>query len=130
MFTFRKRYFIIALALFVTEVLIALFVTDKIIRPYVGDLLVVILIYCFIKSFLNLPVMPVAIFVLAFSFTIEFLQYLHIVDKLGLRKSKIASVAIGTLFEWIDLVAYTMGIAVVVIVEKYTARKNKVSQSR
>ncbi|MFT5385169.1 MAG: hypothetical protein ACI81W_002574, partial [Saprospiraceae bacterium] len=36
--------------LFLIEVGIAVFIQDRIIRPYIGDLLVVILIYCFIRS--------------------------------------------------------------------------------
>ncbi|PKB17222.1 DUF2809 domain-containing protein [Flavobacterium sp. 5] len=118
MLTFNKKYFLLTILIFVTEVLIALFVHDDIIRPYIGDVLVVILIYCFIKSFLELPVLPVAIFVLLFSFGIEFLQYLHIVEKLGLQKSKVAATVIGTSFAWIDLVCYVVGIIFVFIVEK------------
>ena len=46
MLTFNPRYFLVAVALFITEVLIALYVRDDFIRPYVGDFLVVILVYC------------------------------------------------------------------------------------
>lgn len=119
MLTFNKNYFGLAVLIFTIEVLIALFVRDQFVRPYLGDVLVVILIYCFIKSFLRLPVFPVAIFVLIFSFTIEFLQYLNIVEKLGLEKSPIARTVIGTLFEWIDLLAYIAGVAIVLTAEKY-----------
>jgi hypothetical protein len=123
MITFNKKYFIVASMLFGIEVLIALFVKDNFVRPYLGDTLVVILIYCFIKSFFNLPVIPVPIFVLLFSFTIELLQYLRIVEILGLQKSPIARTVIGTLFEWIDLVAYVAGICIVLIVEKYLSKR-------
>jgi hypothetical protein len=81
--------------------------------------LVVILIYCFLKSFLKLPVLTVALFVLLFSFTIEFLQFLNIVEKLHLEKSKMARTVIGTSFSWIDLLTYIIGIAIVIIIEKY-----------
>jgi hypothetical protein len=119
MLTFNKNYFGLAALIFTIEVLIALFVRDHFVRPYLGDVLVVILIYCFIKSFLRLPVFKVAVFVLVFSFTIEFLQYLEIVEKLGLEKSAIARIVIGTLFEWIDLLAYMAGTAIILVVEKY-----------
>ena len=108
--------------LFIIEVLIALYVHDEIIRPYIGDVLVVILMYCFIKSFLQLSVLPVAIFVLLFSFGIEFLQYLNIVEKLGLQNSKIARTIIGTSFAWIDLVCYTAGIIIILIAERGFAK--------
>ncbi|WP_052257111.1 DUF2809 domain-containing protein [Flavobacterium sp. AED] len=119
MLTFNKNYFGFAILIFFIEVLIALFVHDTFVRPYLGDVLVVILIYCFLKSFLKLLVLKVALFGLLFSFTMEFLQFLNIVEKLHLEKSKIARTVIGTSFSWIDLLTYIMGIAIVIIIEKY-----------
>src|SRR3954467_13055417 len=87
MITFRKRYFILALFLLLIEVLIALFLHDGIIRPYIGDFLVVILIYCFIRSFISARVLPTAIGVLIFAYAIESLQYLDLIGRLGLRES-------------------------------------------
>ena len=118
---FNPRYLVVAIFLFVTEILIALYVHDTIVRPYIGDLLVVILIYCFIKSFFAVPVFKTAIGVLVFSFLIEILQYFKIVELLGLQHSKFARTVIGTSFQWIDLVAYTAGIIIVIIAEKYIA---------
>jgi hypothetical protein len=115
---FNKLYFTLAVLLFGIEILIAKFAHDPIIRPYVGDLLVSILIYCFVKSFLHTPVLPTALGVLLFSYAIEVMQYFHIVNRLGLQNSKTASTVIGTSFEWIDLVAYTAGIALVLYLEK------------
>jgi hypothetical protein len=123
MLTFNKKYFGLTILFFVIEVLIALYVHDTIIRPYVGDVLVVILIYCFIKSFLKLPVLQVALFVLLFSFGVEFLQYLNIVEKLGLQNSKTARTVIGTSFAWIDLVCYIAGILIILIAEKGFPKK-------
>jgi|SRR6218665_808894 len=123
MFKFNKTYFILAVIIFFIEVLIALYVNDSIIRPYIGDVLVVILIYCFIKAFLDVKVMPTAIFVVLFAFFIEMLQYLNIVEKLGLEKSKIARTVIGTSYEWVDLVAYAAGIIIVIAVEKLRTKK-------
>lgn len=117
MLKFNFNYFLIAIFLFIVEVLIAMFAHDQFIRPYFGDFLVVILVYCFVKSFLNTPFFKTAIAVLAFSFTLEVLQYLDIVSRIGLGDSKLARTVIGTSFEWIDLIAYTLGIAFVIYVE-------------
>jgi uncharacterized membrane protein YfcA len=57
---FNKTYFALAMLIFGIEILIAKFAHDQIIRPYIGDLLVVILIYCFVKSFLDTPVFKTA----------------------------------------------------------------------
>ena len=98
--------------------LIAVFVHDRFIRPWVGDYLVVMLIYSALKSFLNIPVIAAAIFVLAFSFVVEFLQYLNIVEYFGLQNSPIIRTVLGTSFEWTDLIAYTLGVATILLMEK------------
>ena len=118
MLKFRYHYFIIALLLFLIELCIALFLHDKFIRPIVGDFLVVIFIYCFIKTFVDLSVWTTAISVLLFSYLVEFLQYLNIVDKLGLQNIKVAKIVIGTSFSWLDILAYTLGIAFVLLIER------------
>lgn len=115
--TFNKHYFALAVLLFITEVLIALYVTNNFVRSYFGDVLVVILIYCFVKSFMNLPVLPLTAAVLLFAFTIEFLQYLKIVEILGLQNSALARTVIGTSFAWLDILCYIAGVVVVLIVE-------------
>jgi len=122
--TFQKRYFVLAFLILLTEILIAVYAHDKIIRPYIGDLLVVILIYCFLKSFLAIPVFATAIAVLLFSYAVEILQYFNLADRLGFHNSKLAKIIIGSSFEWIDLVMYTAGIAIVLFIEKIRPEKN------
>ena len=51
----RWFYAICFAGLFVVETLIALFVRDAFIRPYMGDVLVVILVYCFVRMFITRP---------------------------------------------------------------------------
>jgi len=115
----------LTILLFITEVLIALYVHDNIIRPYIGDLLVVILIYCFVKSFFNFPVFKTATGVLLFSYSVEILQYLKLVDLLGLQHSNAANIIIGNSFEWIDMVAYTVGFLTILFVEKIIAKRKE-----
>lgn len=121
---FNAAYFRLASFIFTIETLIALYVNDNFVRPYIGDVLVVILIYCFIKSFLEVKVLSTALFVLLFAFTIEYLQYLNIIEKLGLQNSKIARTVIGTSFSWVDILTYIVGILIVIAVE-YFLRKEK-----
>jgi hypothetical protein len=118
MLTFNKRYFVFTVILFFIEIAIALFVRDRFVRPYVGDVLVVILMYCFVKTFLRLPVLPVALSVLGFAFLIEALQLLRIVEVLGLQNSPVARTVIGTSFEWPDVLAYTIGCGIILMLEK------------
>ena len=120
---FNPAYFLLALLLLITEIVIALFVHDTIVRPYIGDLLVVILIYCFVKAFLNSPVIPTAIAVLLFSFAIETAQYFKLINILHLQHYKLARIVLGTFFEWTDVLAYTAGIVLVIIAEKLRQKK-------
>ena len=126
MVTFNRNYFSLAIFIFIIEVLIALFVNDRFIRPYGGDVLVVILIYCFVKSFFDFPIAPVALGVLLFAFVLEILQYIKIVEKLGLEKSVIARTVMGTSFAWMDILAYIVGIGMVLFVEKVMLKKELV----
>ena len=120
----NKSYAFLTILLFLTEVCIALFVKDKFIRPYFGDLLVVILIYCFVKTFFNTPIIKTAIAVLLFAYFVELLQYLQLIEILGLQHSKLAKIIMGSAFNWLDMLMYTVGIGIVLIVE-FFFRKRK-----
>jgi hypothetical protein len=82
-----------------------------------GDFLVVILLYCFLKSFINTPVFITACCVLLFSYIVEVSQYFHLINQLGLHHSKIAGILLGTSFSFTDLLAYTLGIVMVIAIE-------------
>lgn len=101
MFRFPKGHFGLTVLMLLIEVLIAMYVCDDFIRPYFGDFLVVILMYCFLRSFADLEVRLTAMAVLLFSYLIEILQYLNFVERLGLGNSEIACILIGTSFVWI-----------------------------
>ena len=118
MLKLNKTYLLPALLLFITETGIALFVHDQIIRPYIGDYLVVMLVYCFVRAFVNCSVRAAAIFSLLFAYVVEILQYFNVVAVLGLQSSGIAGTVIGNSFEWADIALYTMGVITIVIIEK------------
>lgn len=117
MLRFHKKYFIAAILLFITEVLIAIFAHDQFIRPYFGDYLVVILIYCFLRSFINASPWKVALFTLIFSYIIETLQYFNFVNLVGLQHSRLANIIIGNSFAWTDILMYTLGIITIMGIE-------------
>lgn len=108
-FIFNKKYFLLFILFFIIEILIAKFLTDQFIRPFVGDVLVVILIYCFFKSFLNISSNKIAIGVLLFACIIEVLQIFHLVKLLHLEQNKIMRIAIGSVFDFKDILAYCIG---------------------
>jgi Protein of unknown function (DUF2809) len=113
MFTFHRRYFYATLLLFLIEVCIAVFVNDRVIRPFVGDVLVVILVYCFVKAFWRIRSNVAIAGVFAFACGVEILQYFNLVDLLGLRQNKPLVVILGSVFDWKDILAYGIGCAIV-----------------
>ena len=119
---FNKTYFILAMLLLTTEAFIAIFLKTGFIRHTFGDYLVVILMYCFFKSFIKGNHLNIALSVLAFSFAIEFLQLANILKPLNLQNSYAAKLILGSTFQFTDLVAYTLGIITVIVVHLKSAK--------
>ncbi|MFI0430998.1 DUF2809 domain-containing protein [Mariniflexile sp. HMF6888] len=113
----NKTYLTVTITLLIVEVLIATFLKSGFIRHTFGDYLVVILMYCFFKSFIKGKHFYIAMGVLAFSFAIEFSQLVNILKPLSLQNSHSAKLILGSTFQFSDLVAYTLGIVTVLIVE-------------
>lgn len=117
MINFRKGYFFLAILIFLIEVVIAVYVQDAFLRPYGGDFLVVIFLYFLLKSFFDIPVKNAIFGVLLFAFVIEGLQFFNFIELLGLEDNKIASVVMGSHFEWLDMALYALGGLAVYLVE-------------
>ncbi len=88
----KYNYLAYFVMLFFMEVLIALYLHDDFIRPFFGDVLVVILMYCFLMTFWNGSKIKMAVFVLLFTFGIELGQYYDLITFLQLQDSKLARV--------------------------------------
>lgn len=119
--SFSKTHLAAAILLFSIEFCIARFVHDAIIRPYAGDLLVVILIYCTIKTFVDAPVSTTVFGALLFAYAVEISQYFHLVKHLGWQGSALAHIVLGSSFSLIDMLLYTIGAAIIIITENMTA---------
>jgi len=117
---FNKKYFIASTLLFISEVLIAIYLKDGFIRHTFGDFLVVILIYTFVKSFFLIKSIHAAFGVLTFAFLIEFLQLYNLLEALNLQHSTMAKLILGSTFQVTDLMAYTLGVLAILIIEHKT----------
>ncbi|SEB76237.1 Protein of unknown function [Tenacibaculum sp. MAR_2009_124] len=116
MFTFNKYYFLSFVILLLVEIGIAQL--SGFIRHTFGDFLVVILLYCLVKSFFKAASISIALGVLVFSFTIEFLQLTPILELVGLEENRMAKIIFGATFSIYDLIAYFLGVLLIIIVEK------------
>jgi len=117
-FKFNKTYGLLCITIFLIEVLILK--TSGFIRHTLGDFLAVMVVYYFVKSFYNITPIRLGIYVLLFSYTIEFLQLIKLVDLVGLSDNRTAVILFGNTFSIGDLVAYTLGVITVVAIDKRT----------
>lgn len=122
---FNKIYFTIAMGLLLAEIVIAKYSTGFI-RHTFGDYLAVILLYAFIKSFSKLSMLKTSMIVLFIAYSVEFIQLTDLQKIYPSEYSKMLKLLLGTSFSIVDLVAYTLGIATVILLEKYL-RKAKTS---
>lgn len=119
---FNKCFFASSLVLLSTEICIAAFLTEGFIRHTFGDFLVVILIYCAVRSVLKTKAIALGCAVLLFAFLIEFLQKFNLLDFLNLRGNHLATIVLGNTFQITDLIAYTLGVIFIVIIDsKFSA---------
>ncbi len=112
----RLPYLALAVVLLVAEVLIAAFVHDTFVRPFVGDVLVTMLLCA-----LGRVVFPnwryLVPCVLGFSFIVELVQLIPFEIK-----NKLLSIALGSTFDALDLVCYTVGCLMFFVGEKALKR--------
>ncbi len=118
----RITYAILFFVLLILEVIIALFVKDDFIRPFGGDIIVTILLCCFIRIFKPDGVKLLPLYVFLFSVAVEIAQYFDYVEILGLNNNKFFSVLLGTSFSWYDIVCYGAG-CVLFFAMEYTINK-------
>ncbi|MGE4512983.1 MAG: DUF2809 domain-containing protein [Chryseobacterium sp.] len=118
--TFSLKYFLLTIFIFFVEVLIATVLKNIFfVRAYLGDVIVVMLLYTFFKSFLiikNNQNLILGIFIL--SCVIEFAQYFNIADKLGFQPGSIMYIVVGNSFSWIDIACYAAGCLVLLALNK------------
>lgn len=112
----RIKYLIGFLVLLIIEVLIALYIHDDFIRPYIGDVLVVMVLFCFVGIFIpnGVKLMPLYIFI--FAAGVEVLQYFRLVEVLGLENNRFLRILIGSVFDVKDIICYGVGCAVIAAV--------------
>ena len=112
----RLPYIIGFFLLLGVEVCIGIFRFNHFIRSYIGDVIVVWVIYCLLRSFVpkKFNSCAVAVGILIFSFAVEFLQKAHIADILGVENPLLRTL-IGTSFAVEDLWSYAAGTLVTII---------------
>ncbi len=121
----RIFYLIIFILLIVVETLIALYVHDDFIRPYIGDIIVVIVLYSFVRIFIPEKCNLLPFYIFIFSVAVEVMQYFKIINILGLQNNNFARVIIGSVFDLKDIACYGIGSLILGLYEIFIKDKYK-----
>jgi hypothetical protein len=114
----KRAYYAIAfLILLVIEIAIAIYVHDDFIRPYIGDVLVVGVVYLFVRIFIPDGVKLMPLYVFIFAALVEVLQYFQFIRLLGLEENTFARILIGSTFDVKDLFCYFIGFIIILALE-------------
>ena len=106
------------------EIYIAIFIKGGFIRHYIGDVLATAMLYAFGRAIFKVAPINLAIFVFVISLFIEALQYLKILEILGV-KSSILRIIFGGTFDWTDIVCYLAGCILAYMFENLSMQKSK-----
>jgi Protein of unknown function (DUF2809) len=109
LFRFDRPSFLIFLLILILEIIIGTFFHDRFVRYFLGDVLIVVLICYFIRSWCAIRLRVLLLGTLIFAVLTELAQYFDLVGLLGWQHSELTRLTIGSTFDWMDLVAYTIG---------------------
>lgn len=105
----RVIYIILTILLLAVEVAIALFVHDSFVRPYIGDVLVVIVVYTFIRIWFPDKFRLLPLYVFLFAAGVEVLQYFELVKLMGIKEHSFLGILLGSVFDVKDILCYAVG---------------------
>ena len=106
------------------EIYIAIFIKGGFIRHYIGDVLATVMLYAFGRAIFRVAPINLAITVFVISLFIEALQYLKILEILGV-KSSILRIIFGGTFDWTDIICYLAGCILAFLFENLSMQKSK-----
>lgn len=122
MSTGKKRlgYLLVFVLLTAVEVYIALYVHDRVIRPFVGDMIVVWVVYCFVRVFIPKGLAWLPLYVFLFAAGVEVLQYFHLSSLPIFNGSRFMRIVLGSVFDWMDIACYGAGCLVLAVWERWS----------
>lgn len=115
----RVLYGALFLSFLLVEVYIALYIHDNFVRPYLGDILVVIVVYLFMRMIIPEGVKYMILYVFIFAVFVEILQYFKLVKVLGLSNNTFARIIFGSTFDVKDILCYAAGSLILLISAKF-----------
>ena len=120
----RVVWSVIGIIVLVMEIYIAIFIKGGFIRHYIGDVLATAMLYAFGRAVFRVAPINLAICVFVISLFIEALQYLKILEILGVKSSTLRIIFGGT-FDWTDIICYLAGCILAFLFENLSMQKSK-----
>ncbi|MGN1147918.1 MAG: DUF2809 domain-containing protein, partial [Lachnospiraceae bacterium] len=71
----------------------------------------------FVRTIVPERIRMLPLFIFLFAVVVEFLQYIHIVERLGVQNNAFLRTLIGGTFDWKDIFCYLVGCAILLIME-------------
>ena len=103
-------------ALLGVEILIGRF-AHGFVRAYIGDVLVIPLLYCFVRVFYVRRSVWLPAAVGSLGLLAELLQYLRLCDRLGIPRGSLPGILLGSSADWGDMLCYAAGTALIYLTE-------------
>ena len=119
----RAGWVVIGLIILAIEICIAIFIKGGFIRHYIGDVLATVMLYAFGRAIFRVAPINLAIVVFVISLFIEALQYLKILEILGVKSSTLRIIFGGT-FDWTDIICYLAGCILAYMFENLSMQKS------
>ena len=99
------------------ECWIGRYVHDAFIRPYLGDVLVVVAVYLLARAIRPQSSRWLPLWVFLFVAVVECMQGLGWADLPVIRDSRLLRIALGSTFDWRDILCYAVGCGAIALIE-------------
>ena len=123
-----------AALLFVVEIGIALFVRDGFVRPYLGDVFAAALVYFLLRAVFDVGRKISAAVAFSVAVAVELLQLTRLLELAGLGDHAVVRTVFGGVFDYHDILAYLVGVAVAFVVDgalgRAASRASSTARSR
>ena len=103
--------------LLVVEIIIGKY-AHGFIRAYIGDVLVIPLIYCFVRIFYVRPAVWLPAAVGGLGILAEMLQYFNLCGLLGIPKGSLLGILLGSSADFADILCYAVGVLLIYAVQR------------
>lgn len=103
--------------LMVVEIIIGKY-AHGFIRAYIGDVLVIPLIYCFVRIFYVRPAVWLPAAVGGLGILAEMLQYFNLCGLLGIPKGSLLGILLGSSADFADILCYAVGVLLIYAVQR------------